>query len=350
MVGIEIFSGAGGMSVGATMAGVDIKLAIEIDKYAAMTYSLNHKETAVLNKDIRKVKSIPIKKSKEGTILFGGPPCQGFSLSNQRTRNMDNENNWLFEEYIRIAKLWRPDWIVLENVSGLLLTENGFFLEKIIKKLTRIGYTINYKLLNASDYGVPQKRERLFIVGSINGESYHFPKPKKANKITVKEALNDLPILDNGTLEHELPYRSRPISGYSKLLRGGLKTSKNHYVTRNSDLVIKRYSFIPQGGNWEDIPRKLMANYKDHKRCHGGVYHRLKEDEPSVVIGNYRKNMLVHPTEARGLSVREAARLQSFPDWFEFKGFLGDQQQQVGNAVPPLLAKEVFKMILKNGL
>lgn len=120
MAGIELFSGAGGMSVGAAIAGVDIKLAIEIDEYASMTYALNHKHTIVWNKDIRTVRSIPIKKGKDGAILFGGPPCQGFSLSNQKTRNIDNENNWLFEEYIRITKLWRPDWIVLENVSELL--------------------------------------------------------------------------------------------------------------------------------------------------------------------------------------------------------------------------------------
>jgi DNA (cytosine-5)-methyltransferase 1 len=121
----------------------------------------------------------------------------------------------------------------------------------------------------------------------------------------------------------------------------------NHLVTRNSELVIERYKYIPQGGNWEHIPEHLMKNYKDKSRCHTGIYRRLDNNKPSVVIGNYRKNMLIHPTQNRGLSVREAARLQSFPDSFVFKGSIGFQQQQVGNAVPPLLAKALFSSILK---
>jgi DNA (cytosine-5)-methyltransferase 1 len=348
MRGIELFSGAGGMSAGAIMAGIEIKLAVEIDKYAALTYSHNHKGTEVFNNDIRKLKEINIKKEKDiPNILFGGPPCQGFSISNQKTRTINNENNWLFEEFIRVAKLWKPDWIVMENVSGLLLTEKGFFIEKIIKKLKKIGYTVNHKLLNAADHGVPQKRERLFIVGSLHGISFQFPVSKVKKYITVTEALHDLPKLENGSMQNELPYKSEAKSEYAKALRKNLKTSFNHYVTRNSDLVLSRYKHIPQGGNWGHIPINLMKNYKDFTRCHGGIYHRLKENMPSVVIGNYRKNMLIHPVEHRGLSVREAARLQSFPDCFEFKGYLGDQQQQVGNAVPPLLAKEVFQKVMK---
>lgn len=347
MTGIELFSGAGGMSAGAAMAGIDIKLAVEIDRYAAATYACNHKNTRVFNDDIRKLRSIPVKKGRAGSILFGGPPCQGFSLSNQKTRNADNQNNWLFEEYMRVAKLWKPDWIVLENVSGLLLTENGFFLERILAKLKKLGYETRYKLLNAADYGVPQKRERVFVVGSLHGTAFEFPAPNAKKHISVKEALHDLPALQNGSSYDELPYKTKPRSKYAKHIRQNLKRSRNHHVTRNSELVISRYKHIPQGGNWEDIPPKLLKNYTDYTRCHGGIYHRLKEDQPSVVIGNYRKNMLIHPKENRGLSVREAARLQSFPDWFEFKGYLGDQQQQVGNAVPPLLSTAVFSQILK---
>jgi DNA (cytosine-5)-methyltransferase 1 len=130
-------------------------------------------------------------------------------------------------------------------------------------------------------------------------------------------------------------------------MRGKLKKSTNHFVTQNSEEVIKRYDHVPQGGNWKDIPAKLMQNYKDVSRCHSGIYHRLDESKPSVVIGNYRKNMLIHPRQDRGLSVREAARLQSFSDDYVFKGPLVDQQQQVGNAVPPHLAKTVFSQIIK---
>jgi DNA (cytosine-5)-methyltransferase 1 len=131
-------------------------------------------------------------------------------------------------------------------------------------------------------------------------------------------------------------------------MRDGLAVSRNHLVTRNADFILERYRFVPPGGNWEDIPIRLMKNYADRDRCHTGIYHRLRLDEPSKVIGNYRKNMVIHPSQNRGLSVREAARLQSFPDSFVFKGSIGFQQEQVGNAVPPLLAKAVFDAIVRS--
>ena len=139
---------------------------------------------------------------------------------------------------------------------------------------------------------------------------------------------------------------SEPISPYAKLMRGNSQQCHNNLVTKNSDYIIERYKHISQGENWEAIPQELMKNYKNVSRCHTGIYRRLKEDEPSIVIGNFRKNMLIHPWEDRGLSVREAARLQSFPDNFIFEGSIGYQQQQVGNAVPPLLAKAVFDHVL----
>jgi DNA (cytosine-5)-methyltransferase 1 len=129
-------------------------------------------------------------------------------------------------------------------------------------------------------------------------------------------------------------------------MRGGLNICSNNLVTGNAPHIIDRYKFIPPGGNWEDIPKHLMSNYADVQRCHTGIYRRLRDDEPSIVIGNFRKNMLIHPSKHRGLSVREAARLQSFPDSFRFYGSIGFQQQQVGNAVPPMLAKAVFSQIL----
>jgi DNA (cytosine-5)-methyltransferase 1 len=220
-------------------------------------------------------------------------------------------------------------------------------LEQILDEFNKIGYILNYKLFNAVDFGVPQKRERFFLVGSKHGIVFDFPKIKQQKPITVKEAIFDLPILCNGADFYSLDYRYEPNSAYAKILRGESKSSLCNHVTRNSNLVIERYKHIPQGGNWSNIPKELMTNYKDCSRCHGGIYHRLIEDSPSVVIGNYRKNMLIHPTEDRGLSVREAARLQSFPDTYVFKGHLTEQQQQVGNAVPPLLAKSIFEKIIK---
>ncbi|GAB6013396.1 DNA cytosine methyltransferase [Viscerimonas tarda] len=348
MIGFDIFSGAGGMSLGASLAGVDVKVAIDIDKWASDTYRLNHKNTYMINADIRKIIELPIKKDNKQTVLFGGPPCQGFSFSNQRTRNKENGKNWLFLEFIRITKLFNPDWIVLENVSGIQKTEKGFFLEQICDQFKNIGYTINHQLLNAVNFGVPQKRERFFLVGSKNGVSYEFPIGSNENIVSVYDAISDLPSLENGASDFCLDYKEFDnLSEYATNRRGTSLYSYNNSVSKNTQSVLDRYQYIPQGGNWSNIPEELMTNYKDCSRCHGGIYHRLMGNKPSVVIGNYRKNMLIHPNENRGLSVREAARLQSFPDSYIFSGHLTEQQQQVGNAVPPLLAKAVFEKLIK---
>lgn len=347
IIGIDLFSGAGGMSEGALAAGVDVKIAVEMDKYAGLTYVANHPDTTLFNDDIRKFR-LPQKRvwaKRDVKIIFGGPPCQGFSTSNQKTRNKINPENWLFKEYIRVTKEILPDWVIVENVKGIIETESGYFFETINDSLKKLGYTSNYAILNAADYGVPQIRNRIFIVGSLHGVKFEFPKIKKPNHITVHDAISDLPSLSNGDSRHEINYNSIPVSSYQKKIRRGSKKSINNLVTRNNDLVLRRYEYIPQGGNWEDIPTRLMTNYKDYSRCHTGIYHRLRVDAPSVVIGNYRKNMLIHPLENRGLSVREAARLQSFPDSFKFFGSIGFQQQQVGNSVPPLLAKAIFEKI-----
>lgn len=346
MIGVDLFSGVGGMSLGAIMAGIDVKFAIDNDRYAVETFLANHTGITMMNDNIQNLHKIPLEKTTEATVLFGGPPCQGFSYSNQRTRNKANEKNWLFKEFVRITKLWQPDWFVLENVSGILHTEKGFFLERIMNEFQEIGYTLSYRLCNAIDFGIPQKRVRFFLVGSRHGITFEFPNSPKQRIVTVKDAISDLPSLCNGADFHSLEYKTKPNSAYAKQLRGNSSRSICNYVTRNSDIVIERYKHIHQGGNWRNIPHHLMSNYKDSSRCHDGIYLRLKENEPSVVIGNYRKNMLIHPTENRGLSVREAARLQSFPDWFIFKGSVGFQQQQVGNAVPPILAKAIFEQLL----
>lgn len=348
-IGIDLFAGAGGMSVGAIAAGVDVKIAVEIDKYASITYQANHPNTKLLNEDIRKVKINRLCKSEKNDvrILFGGPPCRGFSTSNQKTRNKENENNWLFKEYLKLTKELIPDWVIVENVKGIVETENGFFFEKINAALNKMGYTTSHAILNAADYGVPQVRNRVFIVGSLHGIKYEFPEPIMKKYLTVKDAVSDLPKLESGATHYELDYQSGAQNKYQLSSRRKSKKSTNNLVTGNNELVLKRYRHIPQGGNWENIPMKLMKNYKDFTRCHTGIYYRLRVDEPSVVIGNYRKNMLIHPTEDRGLSVREAARIQSFPDTFHFYGSIGFQQQQVGNSVPPLLAKAIFTKILR---
>jgi DNA (cytosine-5)-methyltransferase 1 len=146
-------------------------------------------------------------------------------------------------------------------------------------------------------------------------------------------------------MEPKLKYKSKVTSEYAKKLRGSKRVVTQNYVSKNSDTVIERYKYVKQGNNWNDIPVSLMTNYKDHTRCHSSIYRRLNENAPAVIIANYRKSMMIHPVENRGLSVREAARLQSFPDHYEFIGSLDQKQQQVGNAVPPILAEAIFKKI-----
>ena len=349
IIGIDLFSGAGGMSIGAVSAGINVKVAVEIDKNAAVTYKANHPNTKVFNEDVKNVNINDFCKiNKNDTkVLFGGPPCSGFSTSNQKTRNKENLDNWLFKEYLRIAKQQKPDWVIVENVKGLIETESGYFFDSINKSLRKLGYTTNHAILNSVNFGIPQIRNRVFIVGSLHGTYFKFPSPKKLI-LTVKDAISDLPSLLSGANFHELDYKTNSKTKYQNKLKGKSKKATNNLVTANNELVLERYKHIPQGGNWEDIPFKMMKNYKDFSRCHTRIYYRLKENEPSVVIGNYRKNMLIHPIENRGLSVREAARLQSFPDTFHFFGSIGFQQQQVGNSVPPLLAKALFDQLIKN--
>lgn len=348
MIGVDLFAGAGGLSLGAVQAGIDVRLAVEADPHAAMTYQRNHPKTRVLADDIRNLQARDLPTDGTGKILFGGPPCQGFSTSNQRTRKADNPSNWLFQEFMRVAELWQPDWVVLENVKGLVETADGIFIDHITDRLKGLDYTMDWWVLNAADFGVPQKRWRLFVIGSRNGKLPPKPSPMltRSKYVTVRQAIGDLPDLANGASTDSLPYGRCPRSNFGRSMRGSLSECGNHLVTGSSSNIIKRYASVPAGGNWADIPARLMKNYVDRTRCHTGIYHRLKADAPSVVIGNYRKNMLIHPKEHRGLSVREAARLQSFPDSYVFHGSIGFQQQQVGNAVPPLLAQAVFASIL----
>lgn len=350
-VGIDIFSGAGGLSLGAEMAGFDIRYAVEKDRSAAMTYRHNHPGTLVLEDDIHNIDPLEhLPEDEHVTIVFGGPPCQGFSSSNTKTRNLRNPNNSLFEEFLRFVSVLQPDWFLFENVEGFYQFEKGALRNKVKHCFEELGYTVNDAIVVASDYGVPQHRNRFIMVGNRHDIMFQFPE-KQEKTYSVADAIGDLPELDNGQMADSLPYKcaANEAGEYARLMRKGSRTSKQNYVSRNADYVIERYKYIDQGQNWRAIPEELMANYKDKSQCHSGIYKRLIPDKPSVVISNYRKNMLIHPFQDRGLSVREAARLQSFPDKFVFKGTLMDIQQQIGNAVPPLLSKAVFEKIIEYG-
>jgi DNA (cytosine-5)-methyltransferase 1 len=361
---MDIFSGAGGMSQGFKQAGFQIVQAIEGNHHAAQTYRENHPETDLWDSPIENLSPEECM-SRVGlrpgdlTVLIGGPPCQGFSESNRRTRDVNNPKNHLYKQFVRFLDALQPAWFVMENVAGLKTLDKGSILNCIVTECRSLGYVVEPYLLNAADFGVPQLRRRLFIVGNRLGLSVLQPNPThgpgKRPWVTVQQAIADLPLQKNGA---GLDYRAYPhfsqrffrtrLSQYQSLMRRGMNGAtrvQGNLVTNSAQMIIERYKHIKGGQNWEAIPDDLMDNYVDSTRCHTGIYHRLEWDQPAKVIGNFRKNMLIHPRQHRGLSVREAARLQSFPDDYIFLGSIGFQQQQVADAVPPLLAEAVAQTI-----
>jgi DNA (cytosine-5)-methyltransferase 1 len=338
-LGIDLFAGAGGLSLGFEAAGFDIAYAIEHDKSAAKTYTKNRKRRSVHveTADIKKIttpavmKKLGVKKG-ELDIVIGGPPCQGFSTSNRQTRHIDNPNNHLVYRYVTFVKKMRPKWFLMENVSGMETFEKGAVRDDLLETFKSMGYDAVFMILNSSDFGVPQHRKRIFFIGNRVGQPMAFiEKIKSASQgkpVTVRDAISDLPHLENGHLECKMPYngRKRKLSRYQHEMRKGMNGSvRNNLVTMNQELAVQRFKQIEQGE----------------------IYLRLPWNRPSVTLNNFRKNMIIHPAQHRGLSVREAARLQSFPDKYVFHGSIGSQQQQVANSVPPLLSKAIASRIAK---
>jgi DNA (cytosine-5)-methyltransferase 1 len=360
-IAIDLFAGGGGLSLGFRKAGFRVAQAIEKDAKAAATYRHNNPDVDLIEADVDNLdpasclQRIGIRPG-DVTVLIGGVPCQGFSESNRRTRNSNNLSNHLYKKFIQFMRVMRPAWFVIENVAGLRTMERGVILQRIVEECSTLGYQVKWRELNAMVYGVPQARRRIFIVGNRVGVPIVFPEPSHGKwrkaYVTVRQAISDLPCLSNGADTDHLPYAKsgRGLTHYQRSMRAsmnGISEVQGNLVTRSSDIIIQRYKHIDAGKNWEAIPPDLMNNYEDASRCHTGIYYRLKWDEPAKVIGNFRKNMLIHPQQHRGLSVREAARLQSFPDNYEFTGSIGYQQQQVADAVPPLLAEVVARCILR---
>lgn len=358
-IAIDLFAGGGGLSLGFQKAGFHVAQAVEKDTKAAATYHHNHPEADMIENDVDNLDPASCLqriglRTGDVTVLIGGVPCQGFSESNRRTRNSSNPSNHLYKKFIQFVSVMRPAWFVLENVAGLRTMERGVILQRIIEECSALGYKVEWKELNAVEYGVPQARRRIFIVGNRVNAPIVFPEPTHGREckafVTVRQAISDLPRLENGANVDRLGYakRGRELSNYQRRMRASMSRTaevQGNLVTKSSDIIIQRYRHIGTGENWEAIPSNLMTNYEDVSRCHTGIYHRLEWDAPAKVIGNFRKNMLIHPQQQRGLSIREAARLQSFPDNYEFLGSIGYQQQQVADAVPPLLAEAVANCI-----
>ncbi len=353
MVAVELCAGAGGLTRGFVAAGIEVAIAVERDRYAAATYRRNFPTVDMIQEDIVAVsgetilRKLGLRKG-ELDVLVAGLPCRGFSESNRRTRSASNPGNLLYRQVLRLLGDIKPRWFVIENVAGIATLESGRFLADVKGEFEAEGYRIDKGILNAGEFGVPQCRRRAFLVGTCTHREFRFPDGKASGQPTVRDAIGDLPAVDNGASVGDLRYRVSwaVASEYARELRPkDLEMVSGNEVSRNCERVLERYRFIGMGENWRAIPVRLMENYKNRSLCHTGIYYRLCWDQQAKVIGNFRKNMLIHPSQDRGLSIREAARLQSFDDSHEFLGPLNHRQQQVGDAVPPRLAQVVGEAI-----
>lgn len=338
-VAIDLFCGAGGLSLGLRDAGFTIGAAIDSDPIAVRTYQDNLGHHVICGR-IEEVSANDLMAKAgvsrgECSLLAGGPPCQGFSL--QRRGQREDLRNALILQYLRMIEDILPKFFLMENVSGLLNKHGKPFLDQLLAGVERLGYVVQLELLDARDFGVPQRRKRAFLVGartSARAPTFRFPKPTSVDSPrTVRDAIADLP--------------SPPQDGSCH------PDVANHFrEARLSPINLERIRHVPPGGGRENIPEHLqLACHKNNKgHRHLDVYGRLAWDEPSVTLtarfDSFSRGRFAHPEEHRSLTIREGARIQTFPDWLVFAGNREDQARQVGNAVPPLLAQCLGKNIL----
>jgi len=330
---IDLFCGCGGLSKGFEMAGFNTVLAIDFWKDAVETFNNNHKTKVAICDDVSKISNEFlddfIKKNKI-TGIVGGPPCQGYSTVGKR--DINDDRNYLYLQYCRIVEKVKPEFFVLENVKGLLTLNNGKFKEDIVERFTKLGYIVDYKILNSADYGVPQNRNRVFFVG-IKNKKFKFPK-EKLKKISTYEAISDLTC-------YEDKYTTSAQTSYQKNMRGNNKQLKNNEFTIHTEKTIDVISKIPDGGKITDLPKEFWEIRKYNK-----AFQRMNSKLQSNTIDTGHRNYF-HYSENRIPTVRESARIQSFPDSFIFYGSRTSQYKQVGNAVPPLLANAIAIEIMK---
>lgn len=332
---IDLFCGIGGFSKGFELSGFNLILGIDNWDIALETYSANHKNSKKLLIDLTKIEnSFYEKYENKVDVVIAGPPCQGFSMCGKR--KIDDKRNQLFTEVIRAIKIIKPKIVVIENVVGLLSmkdSKGNYIKETIIEQLKKEGYFVEYKILDASNYGVPQKRKRVFFIGSNIGK-IGFP-TEQLKKVTVKEALSNIP-------DTEYETYTTPTNNYQKIMADGEKKIYNHVAMKHNKNVITRIQHVPPGGNWKDIPPEIY----NVGGIHSNSYKRLNPNEPSITIKHAIKSMIIHPKFDRVITAREVARLQSFSDSFIIKGNKTEQHQQLANAVPPLLSYAIAKQIL----
>ena len=362
---IDLFAGAGGFSIGFQKAGFDIVAAVEYDKQIAETYSYNHPSTKMYAKDIKQVVEEVDFSMYNANVIIGGPPCQGFSMAGARIRKnnfIDDPRNYLFKYYFKIVQQVRPKLFILENVKGILTMEKGEIFNQIIELFSDENnfdgdrYYIHHMVVKAKEYGIPQQRERVFIIGSLNKKidiDEYIEKTKSKvlrkypyffNSTSVWDAISNLQNEDKeGNIINLVPTNQ-----YQKFLSNEENITYNHIKPHHNSIATKRIKQINAGENWT----KLKDNIKS---VHSGAYGRLDKNSCAPTITTRfdtpSGGRFIHPVEDRTLSPREGARIQSFPDSFKFLGNKTSVYKQIGNAVPPKLAyfyANVLQEILNN--
>ena len=334
---LDLFCGCGGLSLGFKKAKYKIEIGIDINESYLQTFSHNFPESKTLKTDLSNGSFL--KKISYTDIMVAGPPCQGFSITGPR--QIEDSRNKLYLAVFKALKLLKPKAFLIENVRGLMSMWNGKVFEEILKKFENEGYNISHKLINSADYGVPQIRNRIFIIGikkKIN-RVYAFPREEfsKNDYLSCEEAIGDLPGLENEHGKEEMSYAPKPKTDYQKYVMDS-NLLYNHVATNHKDFVKKVIAMVPEGGNYKDLPKGVGGSRTFHE-----AWTRYHSKKPSRTIDTGHRNHF-HYKWNRIPTIRENARLQSFKDSFRFFGNRTSQNFQVGNAVPPLLA---YKLALK---
>ena len=346
---VDLFSGVGGLSYGfSKMPEFNILAANEIEKDISIAYILNHPNVAMLNCDINQLteeKFQEILKGKRVDLIVGGPPCQSYSTLGKR--KMDERAN-LFMQYKRILTILNPKAFVFENVSGILSMDKGRLFERIKSEFESLGYQLKYKLLDAVDYGVPQHRERVILVGFKGENKFEYPMPTHGEGlkayITLEEAIGDLPAIKSGQTNNS--FDSSVSNDFLNFVRNANETMTEHSAPKNGEHLIKIMEELKDGQSKDDLPEEIRP-----KSGYGNTYAKLWWKKPSTTITrNFAcpsSSRCIHPRDSRAMSIREGARLQSFPDDYKFYGSDSMKRLEIGNAVPPLLSKVIAEQMLK---
>lgn len=351
MNAIDLFAGCGGLSKGFMDAGFNIIVGVDNDQAALNTFKLNHMGAEALNADLSQQETFDEIKRIAGNrtidVIIAGPPCQGFSLTGPR--NFDDPRNKLYLAVIEMVRQFNPKGFIIENVPGMATMYKGEVKDEILKRFKNLGYNVKCKILCAADYGVPQLRRRLIFMGIRKDVGIPvFPEPLLTpdNYITCREAISDLPSRVDELGKEEDSYDHEPTTAYQKKMRGNCTTLYNHVATNHKQFVKDTIALVPEGGNYKDLPKGWGESRKFHE-----AWTRYDGNKPSKTIDTGHRNHF-HYKYNRVPTIRENARLQSFPDDFIFTGTKTQQNRQVGNAVPPLLGfalgKKILEIINKN--